>query len=94
MPTQERGHELKARLTAWTVIGKYPSYLEKARQLRANVLNIPVEEWNALGSRAAQWARNVQFLDEAIARGDSFHPATPFAQGWAEQGTFSSRAIN
>jgi len=74
--------------TGWTVIGKYPAYLEKARQLGANALNISMEEWSALGSRTAQWARNVQFLDEAIARGDSFRLATPFAQGWAEKGTF------
>jgi len=73
--------------TGWTVIGRYPAYLDKARQLGANALNISLEEWNALGSRAAQWARNVQFLDEAISRGDSFRLATSFAQGWAEKGT-------
>jgi RHS repeat-associated protein len=74
--------------TGWTVIGKYPQYLSKARELGANVFNIAIDEWNALGSRAAQWAKNVEFLDEAIARGDSFRLATPFAQGWAERGTF------
>jgi hypothetical protein len=74
--------------TGWTVIGKYPAYLEKARELGAKALDIPQAEWNSLGSRAAQWARNVKFLDEAIARGDSFRLATSFAQGWAEQGTF------
>jgi len=74
--------------TGITVLGKYPAYLEEARRLGAHALNIPAAEWNALGSRAAQWARNVEFLDEAIARGDSFRLATPFAQGWAEKGTF------
>lgn len=87
-PTNEAQWLGKILETAWTVIGKYPIYLEKARQWGANALNIPTQQWNALGSRAAQWAANVRFLDEAIARGDSFRLATPFAQGWAETGTW------
>ncbi len=79
--------------TGWTVIGKYPAYLDKARQLGASALNVSMGEWNALGSRAAQWARNVQFLDEAITRGDSFRLATSFAQGWAEKGTFYKQEL-
>lgn len=79
--------------TGWTVIGKNPAYLDKARQLGASALNVSMEEWNALGSRAAQWARNVQFLDDAIARGDSFRLATSFAKGWAEEGTFYKQEL-
>jgi hypothetical protein len=72
----------------WTVLGKYPAYLEQAKRLGQNALNIPADEWAKLSTRAAQWARNVQFLDEAIERGDVFRLATPFAEGWAEKGTF------
>jgi len=79
--------------TDWTVIGKYPAYLEKAKQLGANALNDPVEKWNALGSRAAQWARNVEFLDDAIAKGHSFRLATEFAVGWKEEGTFFKKEL-
>jgi hypothetical protein len=74
--------------TGWTAIGNNPAYLDKGRQLVANYLNIHIEEWKQLGSTAAQWARNVEFLDEAIARGDSFRLVTPFAEGWAQKGTF------
>lgn len=79
--------------SGWTVLGKYPVYLEKARQLGANVLNISMNEWNALGSRAAQWARNVQFLDEAIARGDSFRLATSLKEGLAKPGFYKDELI-
>jgi hypothetical protein len=61
--------------------------LSKARELGGNVFNMATDEWNALGSREAQWAKNAEFLDEAIARGDSFRLATRFAQGRAERRT-------
>jgi hypothetical protein len=62
-----------------TVIGKHPQYLKIAQRLRANVFNIPMEEWIEIGKEggvAAQIAVNLQFLDEAIARGDYFLLAT------------------
>jgi RHS repeat-associated protein len=86
--TNEAGLAGKLIETNWTVIGRYSTYLEKAKQIGANVLDIPPDEWNALGSRAAQWARNVEFLDEAIARGDSFCLATPFIEGIKDAGSF------
>ena len=74
--------------TDWTVLGKYPEYLRQAKQLGANVFNIPMDEWRALGSRSSQWARNAQFLDEAIARGDSFRLATDIWAGLKDKGSF------
>ena len=79
--------------SGWTVLGQFPAYLEKARQLGANALNIPMNQWNALGSKAAQWARNVQFLDEAIARGDSFRLATSLKEGLAKPGFYKDELI-
>ncbi len=92
-PVPEAVGKSKILETDWTVIGKYPAYLEKARQLGANALNDPVGKWNALGSRAAQWARNVELLDEAITKGHSFRLATEFAVGWKEEGTFFKREL-
>jgi hypothetical protein len=51
-----------------------------------------MEQWNALG-RAEQWALNVQFLKEAIARGDLFRLATPFAEGTKAMGTFYQQEL-
>jgi hypothetical protein len=59
-----------------TVIGHFPAYVNLAQELGANYLNIPLEEWDAM-SQAEQWAVNQQFLDEAIANGDTFQLATP-----------------
>jgi len=63
-----------------TVLGRYPTYLQVAERLKANVLNDPPEIWNNL-TRAQQWARNKSFLDQAIAAGHRFRLATPFAEG-------------
>jgi RHS repeat-associated protein len=72
----------------WTVLGKFPGYLQRAREFGANVLNIPADEWARLGTRAQQWARNVEFLDETIARGGVFNLETPFMQGIRDGGSF------
>ncbi len=63
-----------------TVLGRYPTYLQVAERLKANVLNDPPEVWNSL-TRAQQWARNKDFLDQSIAAGHRFRLATPFAEG-------------
>jgi hypothetical protein len=86
--------QLTAQLTSkviekeWTILGKYPVYLEQAEKFGQNAFSISDSEWAKLPTRAAQWARNVQFLDESIERGDVFRLATPFAEGWKETGTF------
>jgi hypothetical protein len=72
----------------WTVLGKYPGYLQKAQYLGANLLNIPDDEWVQLTTRDQQWAKNVEFLDEAIARGDVFYLETSFTQGIRDGGSF------
>ncbi len=63
-----------------TVLGRYPTYLQVAERLKANVLNDPPDIWNSL-TKAQQWARNKDFLDQAIEAGHRFHLATPFAEG-------------
>jgi hypothetical protein len=54
-----------------TVIGPIPQYLTLANELGANYFSVPEEAWRAL-SPEEQWAMNQQFLDDAIARGDTF----------------------
>ena len=74
-----------------TVIGKQGEYVELANKIGANVLDIPTEAWNRIsniGSRVGQWATNVQFLDDAVTRGDVFRLASSFKLGWAESNTF------
>ena len=56
-------------------MGQAPEYLELAKKLDANHLNLPAAEWEAM-SESERWATNQRFLDEAIARGDSFRLAT------------------
>jgi len=51
-------------------------YVKLADGLGANRFHIPDAEWNAM-SRAERWAANQKFLDDAIARDDTFHLATP-----------------
>lgn len=62
----------------WTTLGRYPNYVDAANRMQTNVFNIPSEEWNKLTD---PWARNVQFLDDAITRGDVFFLETPFREG-------------
>ena len=59
-----------------TVLGHYPTYVEKAAELGARRFNIPTHIWNKM-SLAEQWAANQKFLDRAIARGDEIILATP-----------------
>ncbi len=59
-----------------TVIGRYPRYLEAAKQLGANALNIPTDVWNRL-NELQRWALNRTFLDLAVSRGDTILLVTP-----------------
>ena len=59
-----------------TVLGHFPEYLEKAKELGANRFSIPTSAWEQM-STTARWAANQKFLDRAIARGDEFILATP-----------------
>jgi hypothetical protein len=57
-----------------TVIGNYnavPSHIEYAQSLGANYFSIAPEQWATM-SEEEQWAANKDFLDQAIARGDTF----------------------
>lgn len=65
--------------TGTTVIASYaasPSYIDVAESLGANYFNVDAETWAAM-TADDQWAANQSFLDEAIARGDTFALSSP-----------------
>jgi RHS repeat-associated protein len=55
-----------------TVLGHYPAYVDKAQEMGATYLDTSPEVWEALGSTELRWAVNQQFIDDAVARGDTF----------------------
>ena len=61
-----------------TVLGRYPAYINVAKDVEGKIFSVPAEVWNKL-STAEQWALNQQFLDDAIASGDSFYLASKWA---------------
>jgi RHS repeat-associated protein len=52
-----------------TVLGKYPYYINYARDLSAKRFSIPKDVWSKM-SKAEQWEANKKFLDRMVARGD------------------------
>ncbi len=79
-----------ARVARITVLGSYPLYLERAAELGANKFSIPSKTWNSM-TAAEQWAANVNFLDQAIMRGDQIILSNS-AFG-AKEGTFFYKEI-
>jgi hypothetical protein len=73
-----------------TVLGHHPEYVEKALELSARYLDVPMDIWQKM-SPAEKWAANVRFLDRAIARGDEFMLATRASA--AKAGTFFAREL-
>ncbi|MCB0002786.1 MAG: hypothetical protein KDH86_09575, partial [Anaerolineae bacterium] len=74
-----------------TVLGRYPAYVNTANDLRANYLNFAEGTWDKL-TNAQRWAVNRQFLDDAIARGDTFKLASLLKE--AEPGTYFRRELD
>jgi len=74
-----------------TVLGRYPAYVNTANDLRANYLNFVEGTWDKL-TNAQRWAVNKQFLDDAIARGDTFRLASQLKE--AEPGTYFRRELD
>jgi hypothetical protein len=74
-----------------TVIGHYPEYVNLAEDLQANFFSVPTEQWNAM-TQEEQWGMNQKFLDDAIARGDTFRVATPLDK--VRPGSFLEKEIN
>lgn len=66
----------QAAKTGQTVLGKYPDYINFAKQLGARVFDIPMGIWDKM-SDAEKWAANVKFLDRLIARGDEIILSNP-----------------
>ena len=58
-----------------TVLGRYPAYKNTALRIDGNYLNFVDDSWDRL-TDAQRWAVNKQFLDDAIARGDTFRLAS------------------
>ena len=73
-----------------TVLGRYPAYVNTAKDLRANFLNFAEGTWDKL-TDAQRWAVNKQFLDDAIARGDSFKLASLVEE--AKAGTYLRKEL-
>jgi hypothetical protein len=71
--------------TIVSVIGRYPANEKLANSVGANYMNISVNVWNSM-SRAEQWERNKEWLQEAIIRGDVFRLASKVSE--AVPGTF------
>lgn len=62
-----------------TVLGRYKAYLDLADDIDGNVFNIPTEIYDNLTPDEA-WKLNQAFLDEAIARKDTFILASKWAE--------------
>jgi hypothetical protein len=68
-----------------TVLGRYPSYVNTAKDIGGKIFNVSADVWNQL-SFDEQWGLNKQFLDEAISRGDFFYLASKWEN--APKGSF------
>ncbi len=57
-------------------IGHWPDYIDMARFLGTQPFDVPLSVWEKMNP-AEKWAANERFLEQAIARGDSFFLSTP-----------------
>jgi len=58
------------------VPGRYPGYVQLAKDRQANYFNVPTQVWHNL-SRAQQKAANFSFLDKAVTKRYVFELSTP-----------------
>ena len=63
-----------------TVIGHYPGYVQLGEEIGGNVFQVSTQVWKSLNT-AQRWAANKEFLNQAIARGDTFILATEIKAG-------------
>jgi hypothetical protein len=61
------------------VLGRFPDYLQAAKEIGGKTFNVPTATWNAL-SKAEQWALNQQFLNNAITNGNTFYLASKWSE--------------
>lgn len=59
-----------------SVLGKYPDYINLAKELGAKRFSIPSNVWNKM-SATEQWEANTKFLDRMIMRGDKIILSNP-----------------
>jgi hypothetical protein len=82
-------NEVEAAQRGVTVLGRWPTYLEVARDVGGNALNDPAMTGM---TKEEAWAVNQAFLDAAVARGDYFYLASNWAK--AVPGSFFARELN
>ena len=73
-----------------TVIGRFPANRDLAQTIGGSWMDIGSDEWNAM-TDDERWANNVQFLQDAIIRGDTFRLASSPSD--AQPGTFFLREL-
>jgi len=64
--------------TGVVVLGRWPTYLQVAKDIGGKVFSVPTEIWEKL-SQEEQWTLNQKFIDDAIANGDQFFLASSWA---------------
>jgi hypothetical protein len=65
-------------LSANTVLGHFPEYLETADVLGSARFSVPADTWNTW-SESRRWTENRAFLDEAMRRGRLIVTTAPTA---------------
>ena len=55
-------------MSANSVLGHYPAYVEVADQLGAARFAVPIPVWKAW-DQETRWSKNCEFLDESLRRG-------------------------
>ena len=58
-----------------TVLGHYPQYIETAKNVGARYFSYPTSTWNSL-TNAQQYRLNMEFLNKAIAQGQTIYLST------------------
>lgn len=73
-----------------TVLGHYPEYVELAAEIKAESMQIPMEEWDAM-TPEEQWSATTGFFDKKIAANHNFRLATPLER--ARPGSYYIREL-
>ena len=73
------------------VIGHYPEYIEKSKELNVKPFSIPDKYWNKM-TPEEQWVANQKFLERAIRHRSNFILATPPDK--VRLGSFLEKEIN
>ncbi len=72
------------------VIGRFPEYIEKSKELKVKPFNPPIDIWNKM-TDVQRWTANQKFLDSAIAKGSEFVLASEYTRALA--GEYTSKEM-